>query len=137
MRKDGRCPKTVLLGVFRPCIFSVIIYNIVYDKQVQDYVREQINAAKNKGTSSMELKTRQYIMPLNKIAAHKGDYERVKNALLRLQSKRFEYIDKTYMYEHYYYLYEISLDEIKLKEAEKIEKSDKLLKLQVDIGKKE
>ena len=72
-----------------------IIYNIVYDKQVQDYVREQINAAKNNGTSSMELKTRQYIMPLNKIAAHKGDYERVKNALLRLQSKRFEYIDKT------------------------------------------
>ena len=76
-----------------------ILYNMIYDKQIQDYVRESITNRKN----GKELPTLPncvgFMMPLSKITQNKGTYQDVKNAFVSLAKKGFEYEDnRTWKY---------------------------------------
>lgn len=70
-----------------------IIYNMIYDRQIQDYVRESIENRKNGKNAPFFPSLVGFKMPLDKITQNKGTYQEVKKAFVSLASKGFEYED--------------------------------------------
>jgi hypothetical protein len=72
-----------------------IMYNIIYDRQVQDYVRARIEEGIKKNDKRILFTgTTSYKIPLSKISEDSGDYKRIKCAFSELAKKQFEYTDK-------------------------------------------
>ncbi len=72
-----------------------ILYHIIYDNKVQEYVREKIKEGKSKNDKMILFTgTTSYKIPLNRISNDSGDYKRIKTAFSELAKKGFEYTDK-------------------------------------------
>ena len=71
-----------------------ILYHIIYDTKVQEYVREKIAEGKKKNDKMVLFTgTTSYKIPLSRISTDSGDYKRIKAAFSELAKKGFEYTD--------------------------------------------
>lgn len=72
-----------------------IMYYIIYDKKIQDYIRNYIHELKNKQPyKPYKGEEKKFIIPIKEIAMNKGDYPRYQDAFRNLQTKRFEVENK-------------------------------------------
>lgn len=72
-----------------------IMYHIIYDKQLQDYVRGRIEEGIKKNDKRVLFTgTTSYKIPLKQLSNDSGDYKRIKSAFADLAKKGFEYTEK-------------------------------------------